>query len=539
MTAFPVPRVDIGSLSLGAQLGIGGQGRVVAVDGFRINGEWPAVLKVYAPAVVNEMDAGVLEKIVGLPRQLPGDDSRWLLENTAWPAVIVEDQGVVCGFLMRLVPSGFFFGFQTRTQGVRQKLADTAFLLNPDSYVSSSGLAVSDRDRLGLLGNVAAALARLHALGIAAGDFSPKNVLFSLKPAPSCFLIDCDGVRLHGESVFEQIETPDWEVPPAEAKATTATDAYKFGLLAIRLFARDQSARDPAALTAMSAELGRLAGLSQDLDPSQRPEPAAWASALSIAECSASTAPTAPQPVPSQSRRISVPVPTVSATPAASPVSPAASPVSSAPPSIWRRPGILATAAIAAVLLIAIIGVGVHALSHPTPGPPVVNIGQNGNGISSSAQQSTPPAQPTAPAGPVKVGRVTIPLALATDPRAKAVAEMFNTYFSAINQHDYQTAVSVFDPGGEFNPNDPQYVQALANGLATTTDSKIVVASIRPPAPEPARKAEITFRSHQAAGYGPSGDTSETCTNWDLIYTISQPSGQYLIDKVKGTNSPC
>ena len=537
MTALSVPRVDISSLSLGAQLGSGGQGRVVTVSGFRINGEWPAVLKIYSPAVVHEMDAGVLEKIVGLPRQLPSEDSRWLQENTAWPAVIAEDQGTVSGFLMRVVPGGCYFGFQTRTQGTRQQLADTAFLLNPDSYVSSSGLAVSDHDRLALLRSVAATLSRLHALGVAVGDFSPKNVLFSLKPAPGCFLIDCDAVRLRGESVFKQIETPDWEAPHGEAKAITATDAYKFGLLAIRLFARDQSSRDPAALRALSPELGRLAELSQDPDPAQRPEPSAWASALAAAERSASTASTATHPAASHPHRISVPVPPITST---------QSPASTAPagtPSRRVRPRVLAGAALAAILIVTLAIAGINALSHPAtgstaPGTAAVS-GQGGNTSSTGNQPAASTTQPAPPVQPVQVGAVTIAAAVAADPRARAVAETFNTYFSGINQQDYQTAVSVFNPNGEFNPNDPSNVNAFANGLATTTDSNVVLVKLRPYGSQPVRKATITFRSHQAAGYGPAANPNETCTKWHLTYTLTLSSGQYFIDKSKGTNSGC
>jgi hypothetical protein len=181
-----------------------------------------------------------------------------------------------------------------------------AFLLNPDSYVTSAGMVVSERHRLELLGSLAMTLSRLHVLGVAVGDLSPKNLLSSLAPSPGCFLLDCDAVQLGGETVVKQVETPDWEAPAREPLATTATDGYKFGLLAIRLFARDQSSRDKAPLAAVSPELGRLAGLSQHPSPSQRPQPSAWIAALDIAASTASAR--AAQPTTS-SPRISVPSP--------------------------------------------------------------------------------------------------------------------------------------------------------------------------------------------------------------------------------------
>jgi hypothetical protein len=280
MTFPPAPRVDLSSLSLGALLGRGGDGQVMAVNGFQINGKWAAALKLYSQAAAQNMNVAVLEKIIALPRQLSSEDGRWLLENTAWPVVIAEDQALPCGFLMRMVPEVCYSYFQTPTQGIQQRLASIQFLLNTDSYTHSLGLIVNDHDRLALLRSVAAMLSRLHSFGAVIGDFSPQNILFSLKPAPSCFLIDCDTVRLKGESVFRQIETPDWDAPIGEFEATLATDAHKFGLLAIRLFARDQSSRDLAAITALSPDLGRLAQLSQDPNPAQRPSLQEWIAVL-------------------------------------------------------------------------------------------------------------------------------------------------------------------------------------------------------------------------------------------------------------------
>ena len=283
MTTVAVPRIDIGSLGHGHDLGRGGQGRVTAVSGTLINGRWPAALKTYSHDVVHALDTISLETIVGFPGTLGNDDRDWLYENTAWPAVIAEDRGTVRGFLMRVVPASYYFDFRTQSQRTLQKLADIAFLLNSDRYVNSSGLSVTDRDRLALLENLATTLSRLHHLGVVVGDLSPKNLLFSLKGVPSCFIIDCDAMLVRGRTVLPQVQTPDWEVPPGEPIATTATDSYKFGLLAIRLFARDQSSYDQMAVAMLSAELGRLAAASQHQNPSRRPGPGTWIPGLAAA----------------------------------------------------------------------------------------------------------------------------------------------------------------------------------------------------------------------------------------------------------------
>ena len=161
------------------------------------------------------------------------------------------------------------------------KLQNVEFLPNSDDYRERAGLApVTDKDRIELLMQVARYLSRLHYWGAAIGDLSPKNVLFSLKPDPASFFIDCDAVKFNGDTALSQVETTDWEAPPGEPRATIATDSYKFGLLAVRLFARDQATRSPSAIAAISPELAALARRSQHSDPHQRPKPREWLTAL-------------------------------------------------------------------------------------------------------------------------------------------------------------------------------------------------------------------------------------------------------------------
>jgi hypothetical protein len=253
MNGAPGPRIELSTLHLGSSLGKGGQGHVTAVTNILLNKQWPAVLKEYSPEAKRALRVTALETIAAFPETLAHQDSRWLHDSTAWPVAVVQDHGKTCGFLMRAVPPAYYFDFRTQTRGAQRKLADMAFLLNPENYVRGAGIVITDRDRLTLLGSVAAALSRLHALQITVGDLSPKNLLFSLTPVPSCFLIDCDAVRLRGLTVLDQVETPDWEAPPGEPRATTATDAFKLGLLAIRLFARDQSSHETTALAALFA----------------------------------------------------------------------------------------------------------------------------------------------------------------------------------------------------------------------------------------------------------------------------------------------
>ncbi|MEV0534382.1 hypothetical protein [Kitasatospora sp. NPDC050463] len=290
--------VDHGALVLDRQLGQGGQGVVHRVANRRINeadGDgWEVVYKEYAPALLPLLDARALATMVGLLAELSGSEGRWLCEKTAWPAAVVRREGRTSGFLMRAAPDRFHFDFRSlsSTATATRRLANLEFLLNDDRYVAGIGLTVSERDRLLLLADLATTLGRLHRIGITVGDLSPKNLLFTTAGGrPECFLIDCDAMRLRGASILPQAETPDWQLPAGEEKATPAGDVHKLALLAVRLFARDQTTTDPAALTAVSPALGDLARASLDPDPARRPSPVLWAEHLGVAAVAASTAP--------------------------------------------------------------------------------------------------------------------------------------------------------------------------------------------------------------------------------------------------------
>ncbi len=535
LTADTVRRVEIGSLQLGAELGSGGQGRVVAVENYLIDGRWPAALKTYSGGV--NLNAAGLEKIVAFPDGLHRNDRDWLLGVSSWPWAVATENGAVRGFLMRVVPDVYRFNFMTVTKGSKAMLSTVEFLLNPDDYVSRSGISISERDRLNLLGALAESMSRLHALGVVIGDVSPKNLLFNLNSYAGCYLIDCDAIVLRGDSALEQVDTPEWEVPPGEARGTEASDSYKFGLLAIRLFGRDQSARDTSAVSALSPELGRLASLSQDPNPLGRPAPGSWVPAIQSAASSASSAPATqtfagqpnqgpaqgyqPHPAYRGPQPVYQPAPGVRPAPVPSPRK--------------RGNGIraLALSGLGLVVLVAII-VGLNASKN--------NAGSFSSGTNSGSSVSDSPSSQSAPsAQPTNVGMVGIGNGVAGNSAATAVAGIFNTYFSGINGHDYQQALSVFDPSGVIDPNSSSQVQQFAQGVSTTNDSAVTLVNIAPSDGSPVQTAEVQFTSHQQAGYGPQDDPSGTCTNWDVTYTLSQgSSGNYLINNVStSSDSAC
>jgi len=542
----------LADLSLGDVLGRGGQGTVHFVRNLRIDHRWDAVYKQYKPSVLAAADLGALEQVV---EALPGfatADAAWLRDNSAWPVALVEEGGRICGFVMRAVPADFFFtplSLSATTQG-KPKLCAFEFLFNDETYMADIGLRVSDHDRLMLLAFLAGSLHRMHRLGIAVGDLSPKNLLFHTGNRPACFFIDCDAMRVAGGSVLPQVETPDWELPRGEELATPRGDVFKLGLLAVRLFDRNQNSRDPGALEAVSADLGDLARRSLEPDPAGRPLPVEWLESLySVAQ----SLPTVP--VSSAASTATFTGPPVNAAGAAGAFAPgplqAAALASPQPRGVGstRSGGNVGLRAFGATLAAAAVlagliagGIGIDHAVRDSRQNSAVSAGsapETDSGYTDAAPpvDESPITEPTtelttAPAStaPAAVGIIQIDQSIAPDPRAAQVATMFNTYFQGINTKNYAQSVAEYDPSGVVNPNDSAQVSSFEQAVSTSSDSQIDLLGVLPSGTGPATTAQLTFQSTQAAGYGPAGNTDETCTNWNLTYTLSQSAaGDYLI----------
>ena len=451
---------------------------------------------------------------------------------SSWPWAIAMDNGAACGFLMRVVPSVYNFSFTTVTQGIKARLSTVEYLLNSDDYVSRAGISISEKDRLNLLGTLAQTMSRLHALGVVIGDLSPKNLLFNLNSYSSCFIIDCDAIALCDESALDQIDTPEWEVPPGEKKGTEASDSYKFGLLAIRLFARDQSSQDISALSALSPELGRLARLSQDRNPLNRPAPGSWVDAIQSAASSANASQTFSEQQPQGAGQAYQPHGGYGSAQRSYRSVPGMQPPRPQPARKYgsAAKALVLSAAGLIVLVAVLIGVNV---SHSSTG----NFSASSTPGGSAPDSGLPSSQSVPSARPTNVGIVGIGNSISGDSAATTIAGMFNTYFSGINSRNYQQALSVLDPSGVIDPSNSSQVQQFAHGVSTTTDSSVTLVDIEPADGSVVQSAEVKFTSNQQAGYGPQDDPSATCTNWDVTYVLSRDSsGNYLISNVSNSS---
>ncbi|BDD81163.1 hypothetical protein TPB0596_09260 [Tsukamurella pulmonis] len=343
-TSAPVlERSRLGDLT---RIAGGGQGVTYNTPGVQLGFADAAVYKEYRADVLPHVNVRHLAAMPELLLHRSGAVSLRLVTICAWPCATVRDGAATVGFVMPRIPERFFVDMTT-VRGVQRKAAEFQHLLNSPEYLAQRGIAITSGDRYRLVGALATALDFLHSLGIVVGDMSPKNMMFALRPDAAVYFIDADAMRVSGDSVARQVESPGWEVPSGEEAATQYSDRYKLGLMALRLLAGDQDLKDPRRLPPGTApEIVGLITRSLSGDPASRPAPSEWApKSVSAAAVADRTPPpglakvpspaVVAQPVPSHPVRRNLP-PTVPV-PNGVPVRPS----TPAPPVQW--PGAPAT----------------------------------------------------------------------------------------------------------------------------------------------------------------------------------------------------
>jgi uncharacterized surface protein with fasciclin (FAS1) repeats len=368
-----IPLSGIGKLEKISQ---GGQGVVYKAPSATTHFAKSMVYKEYKGPTLAALDVKVLDSLPEFLEALPYRDGARLISLAAWPCRIVEDAGNATGFLMPSIPDAFYIELWTNKSTPTRVTAEFQHLLNDSQVLAMRfrGSEPTQRQRYELIQQVASALAFLHEHDVCVGDISPKNILYVLKPAPAVYFIDCDAMRVRGTTLSPQLETPGWEVPPGEEKATIYSDRYKLGLLALRILVGDQETVDPARLpAAVPTELRRVIAETLKGKANERPAFKAWESALTPAIAIASnqqskvpnkpTTQTEPPPkhasVPPVATRASPPVATRARQsqwqqPAVPPLRPAA-PVqqkksTNAAPWLWVVAGLICVATVGAVL---------------------------------------------------------------------------------------------------------------------------------------------------------------------------------------------
>jgi len=167
-------------------------------------------------------------------------------------------------------------------------------------------------------------------------------------------------------------------------------------------------------------------------------------------------------------------------------------------------------------------------VGHHTPRTEAAqNSGESTRLIPAASQDgSAPAASPSASssAGPSSVGQVTITAGASQDANAASVAAFLDHYFTAINNHDYQSYVSLLSPQAQQGLTAAQF----DSGYRSTADSAETLTGISTAA-NGDLAAAVTFTSHQNPADSP--DQQESCTDWNISLFLLQSAGGYLIDQ--------
>jgi len=303
--------LELSQIGVTTKIGQGGQGAVYLVPRLKTRFSKSMVYKAYhdggggKPDILATLNVAALMAMPVFLQSLQYDDGAQLIDIAAWPCRVVEDNGQVKGFVMPSIPDEFFIDIFT-ARGSSRVMAEFQHILNESQVVAMrlNGRIITEREKYELLGKAASALAFLHSHNVCVGDISPKNLLFSLSGPPAVYFVDCDAMRVNGVSLSHQLESPGWEIPDNEEKATSYSDRFKFGLLALRLIVGDQDTRDPSRLPAsVPAEVRRLITETLKQPPRSRPAWSRWESTL---EAAAKQAPAQPStgPIPTPKNKI-------------------------------------------------------------------------------------------------------------------------------------------------------------------------------------------------------------------------------------------
>lgn len=271
-------QVEVSTLSIGTELGDGGQGKVFALDGMS-----GVVFKRYHDSVTAASIPNALAELETRSSGLTADGRR-VAEWAAWPHTQVTENGRFIGFLMPRVPEPFMLQV-----GGRKRLADLSYLATTPKPMWGPVTLPGMESRLQILAAYGSVVQALHDRELVIGDMSFGNVLWSASPTPSVMLLDCDGIQPEsGPACLAQYDTLDWNDPlgvPGQ-KPDRDRDRYKLALAILRVLTRSLSIR-PTDLRDAVLEVpehvdGRIRDLAQRAGgpAGTRPTAGEWRSAL-------------------------------------------------------------------------------------------------------------------------------------------------------------------------------------------------------------------------------------------------------------------
>jgi hypothetical protein len=194
------------------------------------------------------------------------------------------------------------------------------------------------------------------------------------------------------------------------------------------------------------------------------------------------------------------------------------------PPSRWlKRTSIAAAGGLALGIAVAGLTLWPHG-DHPAASGAGAEAGTSspaaaGSGPATLAAPAadTPAPDPGRPSGPV-----AMTAAAAGDADAPAILSFLDSYFTAINTHDYQAYDALLSPQLQQEITQP----AFDSGYQGTSDSAETLAGVSA-ASSGDTAAAVTFTSHQDPD---AADNDESCTDWQITLYLQPGDSGYLID---------
>ncbi len=186
-----------------------------------------------------------------------------------------------------------------------------------------------------------------------------------------------------------------------------------------------------------------------------------------------------------------------------------------------RNKGIFIAVAVIAFLA---VGGGAYALvanhshgSAAAPPTPSASISATQSAPASPTAPTTAP--PTSASASTSSGTVAVSVAVAGSAAAPQITAFLNSYFAAINAHDYQAYDSLLD-----QQLQPYPQSSFDAGYGSTTDSNETLTSITPIG-SGGEAASVTFTSHQQPADSPD---NSSCDQWSITLFLVPNGNGYL-----------
>lgn len=220
---------EVDELEIGDQIGAGGQATV-----YRLRSHRQMLFKQYR---LDRVDSDALDRLVEWRHGLNSGDRELLDRSASWvQSRVVSKEGKTVGVLIPEAPSRFYIEVRGKT-----RLNEIQYLAFGER-ASKLGLHVPGP---GVRAEVIASIADLFEMfdrhRIVHGDMSFKNLLWTVRPEPAAYLLDCDCAHIgRHPGALPQVTTQHWTDPRVQDRKIRLpdvdSDRLAIGLLFFRTY---------------------------------------------------------------------------------------------------------------------------------------------------------------------------------------------------------------------------------------------------------------------------------------------------------------